>query len=107
MEAVADFERCVALLRGGDPAGATTALLSLIGKKLGGFRCIATLPSWYRLLMRAVSSDFRSFDQRIKLSGDTAVKGSWAEFEVFKRGIWWESHTSLGTVSLTLIYRKL
>ena len=29
MEAVADFERCVALLRGGDPAGATTALLSL------------------------------------------------------------------------------
>ena len=29
MEAVADFERCVALLRGGDPGGATTALLSL------------------------------------------------------------------------------
>ena len=29
MEAVADFERCVALLRGGDPAGATTALLGL------------------------------------------------------------------------------
>ena len=29
MEAVADFERCVALLRGGDPGGATTALLGL------------------------------------------------------------------------------
>ena len=29
MEQVAEFERCVALLRGGDPAGATQALLSL------------------------------------------------------------------------------
>ena len=48
---------------------------SLLGKKLGGTRCIAICATFYRLLMAIMKADIRDWDSRVGLDGDSALPG--------------------------------
>ncbi len=58
------------------PPSALVNVLSLLGKKGGGSRTIATMPSLYRLILRIGGDDVADWDQEKAGHFDTAVAGS-------------------------------
>ncbi len=63
--------RCMAL-----PMDALLNLLSLLGKKGGGSRTVATMASFYRLLLRVAGDDVADWDADKAGHWDTAIAGS-------------------------------
>jgi len=51
-----------------------------------------------------VSPAFRSFDQVIKIKGDTASKGSHAEYELYARAVWIETQQVAGRVLISFLW---
>ena len=50
-------------------------LISLLGKKLGGTRCIAICATFYRLLMAIMKGEVREWDVDKGIKGDSALPG--------------------------------
>ena len=48
---------------------------SLLGKKLGGTRCIALCATYYRLLFALLKAAVREWDVAVGLEGDSALPG--------------------------------
>ncbi len=57
------------------PIQALLVLGSLLGKKLGGTRCIAICATFYRLLMAVMKCQVREWDMHVGLQGDSALPG--------------------------------
>jgi hypothetical protein len=73
------------LQQGSLPTGCFNVFLFLLPKKLGGFRTIGMFPTFYRILMKLLSPEFREWDSRNANSNDTAKKGSESEYALYKR----------------------
>ncbi len=69
------------------PACGFEVFLFLLPKKLGGFRTIGMFPTFYRLLMKLLSPEFRDWDSANANQNDTAQKGVEAEYELYKKQI--------------------
>ena len=57
------------------PMQTLMVVLSLLGKKLGGTRCIAINAIFYRLLIAVMKGDVRDWDKSQGLDGDSALPG--------------------------------
>ena len=57
------------------PTQTLCVLCALIGKKLGGTRCIAVCSTFWRLLAAIAKHDVRNWDERVGLAGDSALPG--------------------------------
>ena len=66
------------------PTSCFEVFLFLLPKKLGGFRTIGMFPTFYRILMKLISDEFREWDGIHANTHDTAQKGLESEFELYK-----------------------
>ncbi len=57
------------------PVTTFLVLVSLLGKKLGGSRCIAICTTFYRLLMAVMKQEVRELDVGVGMAGDSALPG--------------------------------
>ncbi len=57
------------------PIQTLLVLVSLLGKKMGGTRCIAICATFYRLLMAVMKKPVRAWDLQVGLEGDSALPG--------------------------------
>ncbi len=57
------------------PTTALLVLVSLLGKKLGGSRCIAVCTTFYRVLIAVMKGEVREWDVEVGMEGDSALPG--------------------------------
>ena len=69
------------------PADTVTAWLHLLEKKKGGYRTIATFTSLWRLVMSAISDDFKDWDKMHSFEFDTSSVGNPPAVQMMKRSL--------------------
>ena len=86
------------------PMQVLVAYLTLLGKKQGGTRTIATMSTWCRLFLAAVCLPLRDWDAATALPGDTAAPGKNPALEVARRAARAEIEIAKGNIWVQLMW---
>ena len=86
------------------PTQTLCVLCALIGKKLGGTRCIAVCSTFWRLLAAIAKHDVRNWDERIGLPGDSALPGRSPHEETAWRHLQMEQAVLRGKVVIHILW---
>ena len=78
------------------PLQVLLTVVGLLGKKLGGTRCIAVCCTFYRLLMAMIKEDVREWDGEVGFEGDSSLLGRSSIDEVAWRHLRMETAVLLG-----------
>ena len=86
------------------PTQTLCVLCALIGKKLGGTRCIAVCSTFWRILAAIAKLDVRSWDEKIGLAGDSALPGRSPHEETAWRHLQMEQATLRGKLVIHILW---
>ena len=86
------------------PTKQLMALLHLLAKKLAGYRTIATLATFLRMLMKSLAPWLRAWDKSTARPGDTAAPGRRSDLGVFIRQARLEAASLQGHCTIQILW---